>query len=341
MPSSPSQRYQAWQKQGRIQACPEQQALLPALDAWVAQVRPHLSRPTWWPSFSPPPPSLYLWGRVGSGKTTLSQILAECFPTQRCMRLHAQAWLAALQAQLHILRGHPDPISTLAKAQPRGLWIIDEFAVHDIADALMLGQFLTTCWDRGIPFVFTSNTPPQDLYAGGLQRRHFLPTIQAIHDRCQILPLQTPEDWRTQTPGRIQCLSSEAWHALRKARGVEYQPQTLTLMGRPVRHEGCHAHALWLTWTQALTPPRCYHDYLILAKNYSTIMLSDCQPIPSEDRATWVNWVHWMDIMVDHPIELILETDDPEALIALHSPDPRYARLHSRLLQASTDSSTS
>lgn len=39
--------------------------------------------------------------------------------------------------------------------------------------------------------VFTSNRPPEDLYLNGLQRHLFLPFIDELNERAQILNLET------------------------------------------------------------------------------------------------------------------------------------------------------
>src|SRR6185503_17074862 len=72
----------------------------------------------------------------------------------------------------------------------------DEFHVSDIADAMILGRFLDQVMDRGVEFVMTSNYPPDGRYPGGLQRERFLPAIDLIKQRLDVVSVDNGTDYR-------------------------------------------------------------------------------------------------------------------------------------------------
>ena len=56
----------------------------------------------------------------------------------------------------------------------------------------------------------TSNTPPDRLYEGGLNRQLFLPFIEEIKQRLEVVELNGPTDYRLQRLSGVQSLSDAA-----------------------------------------------------------------------------------------------------------------------------------
>eukprot|EP00354_Favella_ehrenbergii_P004577 CAMPEP_0170457340 /NCGR_PEP_ID=MMETSP0123-20130129/4666_1 /TAXON_ID=182087 /ORGANISM="Favella ehrenbergii, Strain Fehren 1" /LENGTH=165 /DNA_ID=CAMNT_0010721103 /DNA_START=414 /DNA_END=911 /DNA_ORIENTATION=- len=73
----------------------------------------------------------------------------------------------------------------------KSFFFIDEFQVLDIADAMILKRLFESFIETRMIVVFTSNRPPEDLYLNGLQRHLFLPFIDMLKTRAQIVSLNS------------------------------------------------------------------------------------------------------------------------------------------------------
>ena len=68
--------------------------------------------------------------------------------------------------------------------------------VSDIADAMILRQLFERLMLRGVVCVFTSNRAPEELYAGGLNRKYFMPFVELLASQCHVIHVDQGVDYR-------------------------------------------------------------------------------------------------------------------------------------------------
>ena len=141
---------------------------------------------------------LYLWGDVGRGKTFLMDLFFETLHLKNKMRIHFHRMMADVHRRLKNLGDVVDPLDKVGADISRQARVLcfDEFFISDIADAMILGRLLDSLFRRGVTLVATSNSPPQELYANGLQRERFLPAIEMLETRTRVLNLDGDTDYR-------------------------------------------------------------------------------------------------------------------------------------------------
>ena len=162
------------------------------------------------------PRGCYLHGGVGCGKTMLMNLFYDSISAKHGMpeweavkqQVHFHSFMLRVHSQMHQARTQNSNVNK--EADSILPWVIqdtlehhgrlicfDEFQVTDVADAMILQRLFTGLWDAGCVVVATSNRPPRDLYLGGLQRDRFVPFIDLLEERCEVVSMEASEvDYR-------------------------------------------------------------------------------------------------------------------------------------------------
>jgi cell division protein ZapE len=286
------------------------------------------------------PKGVYLWGPVGRGKSFLMDSFYLCVPLVRKRRVHFHHFMREIHRELGELKGTEDPLAAVAARTARRYRLIcfDEFHVSDIADAMILGRFLEQVLDRGVEFVMTSNYHPDDLYANGLQRERFLPAIELIKSRLDVVKVDNGTDYRRLKMERVKVYhvgpnaEAELGRIFEELRDVEEEKHPLDVEGRTIAYRKRAGGLVWFDFQALCGGPRSYADYVELAKRFHTVMLSNVPRMSSRDsdaarRFTWLT-----DVFYDDKVKLIISAEaPPEALFPEGENSAEFQRTVSRL----------
>jgi cell division protein ZapE len=286
----------------------------------------------------PRPKGVYLWGPVGRGKSFLMDAFFLCVPLVRKRRVHFHHFMRELHRELGELRGTEDPLAAVAEKTARRYRLIcfDEFHVSDIADAMILGRFLQQVMDRGVEFVMTSNYPPDGLYPSGLQRERFLPAIEFIKERLDVVPVDNGTDYRRLKMERMKVYHLGSDEPLARIfdelKDVEEERHPLDVEGRIIPYRKRAGGLVWFDFEALCCGPRSYADYVDLARRFHTVMLSGIPRLSPKgsDAARRFTWL--VDVFYDDRVNLVASAAaPPEELFPAGEHAAEFQRTVSRL----------
>ena len=300
------------------------------------------------------PRGVYLWGGVGRGKSMLMDLFHDNLAISEKRRVHFHAFMQEVHARLRDARRSEsgDPIPPVAAAIAQGLRVLafDEMVVNNSADAMIMSRlFRALIEDEGVTLVTTSNRAPQDLYKDGLNREHFLPFIDLIEDRLDVLALNGPVDYRLDRiggmPSWLVPADAAATEALRELffRLTDYPVEDaahvpaaeLDLGGGRTLHVPKSLKGVAVaSFKRLCADARGAADYLALARTYHTLILVGIPRMGPDMRNEAARFVTLIDALYEQRVKLFASAAaQPEDLYEQGDGRFEFDRTVSRLME--------
>ncbi len=295
------------------------------------------------------PEGLYLVGAVGRGKSMLMDLFFDTAEVARKRRIHFHAFMQEAHARIHAWRranpGADDPIPPLADqiAGEASLLCFDEFQVHDITDAMILGRLFEALFARGVVMVATSNTAPQDLFKGKPGRDAFLPFIALLQSRVEVFYLESAQDYRRE---RIRGLPT--WHHpvngrseraldaafLELSGSASGEPASLQVLGRAVPLGDAARGVVRTSFEELCGRPLGPADYLALATHFHTLVLDAIPRLGPENFDRARRFITLIDALYEHRCKLVASAAaGPDQLYERGENAAMFERTASRLME--------
>ncbi|SDU47030.1 cell division protein ZapE [Stappia sp. ES.058] len=277
---------------------------------------------------------LYVWGKVGRGKTMLMDLFFDIAVARKKRRVHFHEFMADVHERVHRVRGAirdgeiagDDPIPPVAAelSQETRLLCFDEFTVTDIADAMILGRLFTRLFEQGVVVVATSNVAPDDLYKDGLNRGHFMEFVELLKTRVDVVCLDARTDYRLEklagAPLYLTPLGPEAeagvenlWRKL--THGLKAHSEELEVKGRHIRVSRTAAGVARFTFAELCETPLGAADYQRLALSYHTFVIENVPVMDLPQRNAAKRFINLIDTLYNNRNKLILSAEaEPDGL---------------------------
>jgi cell division protein ZapE len=278
----------------------------------------------------PIPRGVYLYGGVGRGKSFLMDCFYNAVPLKRKTRLHFHEFMREVHRELRDLQGIVNPLDELAKRMAKRFKLIcfDEFHVSEITDALILHRLLAALFEQGVGFMTTSNFKPDDLYPGGMHRDRILPAIALLNANLEVVNVDNGTDYRGRSLEQIR-MYLQPWgaeadvemsEAFAKVAESPDEDPVLQIEAREIQAKRKAGGVVWFDFKTLCGGPRSQNDYLEIATQFHTVLLSNVPAMPprlsSEARRfTWL-----IDVLYDRRVKLIMSAE--VAPVALYTEGP-------------------
>ena len=271
------------------------------------------------------PRGVYMHGGVGRGKSFLMDCFYNAVPIRRKTRLHFHEFMREVHRELRDLAGTVNPLDELGKRMAKRYKLIcfDEFHVAEITDALILHRLLAALFENGVGFVTTSNFKPDDLYPGGMHRERILPAIALLNQHLEVLSVDNGTDYRRRMMEQVNLYytplgtkaDEEMQEAFNRLAESKDENPVLQIESRQIYARRKAGGVIWFDFKTLCGGPRSQNDYLEIASQFHTVVLSDVPAMPPRMASEARRFTWLIDVLYDRRVKLIMSAEtEPEAL---------------------------
>ena len=366
IPHTPQSLYEARIADGQLKPDPEQERAVTALQRLYDEILEAKDAPK--ANFfqrmtglgatkEEEPLGVYLYGGVGRGKSMLMDLFYSCLPDDlRKSRVHFHKFMIDVHDYINTRRdpsggreGVDATLPLLAErlAEKSRILCFDEFHVTDVTDAMILGRLFTALFDRGVIVVATSNWEPDRLYEGGLQRERFLPFIELIKRKMEVIHLDSPTDYRAQTLAQEGSYFTPLGEMTAKAMNKVFAKLTdnappdqehFEVKGRMIEVKAVAYGVARFSFAQLCEQPHGAEDYLAIANRYSTVFIEGIPKMGYDRRNEVVRLMKLIDALYEAGTHVVISAAaQPEKLYSGQDHAFEFERTISRLKEMQSE----
>lgn len=299
--------------------------------------------------------SLYIYGSVGCGKTTLMQDFYNSLQKTIKVYFHFNSFMRLFHETLRDIRNeekkYKDELIEAIKRiiDDKKLLCFDEFQVLDIADAMILGRIFSYLFSKKIIIIFTSNSAPQDLYRNGLQRELFLEFVNNILlKNCEVIALENGTDYRSiyrKNLTKRYYVSNFLNRAKIKeiiinlTKSSPFKPRVLKVWGRDLKIKKTYQNIAVINFDDICRAELAASDYQAICQEFDLIFLLKLPILlKAQDRNEIRRFMLFIDEVYENKTALIiLAKTKIDKIYDSAKSDNSFARTISRLKEIKSD----
>ncbi len=295
--------------------------------------------------------SIYIYGGVGRGKTMIAREFYNKLSVPKLF-VHYQDFMRDIHESVHKYEA-PSARDILVKIArdiaKKYLFIcIDEFEVADIADAMITSRLFGEFRKAGIGVLITSNTVPDQLYNGGLQREQFLPFINMVNKEFIVFSLNGSHDYRLdkiEAASRVLYpLNSDTKRKMDEIKknitgSGKHFPTSLEIFGRKIVFPDTYKTVLITDFDAICRENLSSNDFIQICKYFTTVVMENVPYIGKDETDVAIRFINFIDNIYFHKLLLFISlADSPEKIYPDGKREKEFQRTISRLHEINSQS---
>jgi cell division protein ZapE len=184
---------------------------------------------------------------------------------------------------------------------------------------MILHRLLESMFENRVSIVTTSNFHPDELYPNGLHRDRILPAIELLKDKLEVISVDNGTDYRRRTLEQVKLYHTplgpiadvEMTQAFERLAEAKEESNVLHIEHRELRAKRRAGGVVWFDFKELCGGPRSQNDYLELATQFHTVMVSNVPQMTPRHASEARRFTWLVDVMYDRRVKLIMSAAVP------------------------------
>lgn len=267
---------------------------------------------------------IYVYGKVGTGKTTFLDCFYQYVPLIKKKKIHYQNFIKEIQEAINHERvknssnkqkdNYIDNIADNLSKNYRLIYI-DELEIQDIVDAMLINNLFKALFKKNVMLIISSNRHPKELYKNGLQRNSFEECISLIIKNLIILDINSNHDYRLDN---LENHKKYFYYPINKKNIHDFnlvfqniidnsqtETKIITFKKREIICPITYKNIALFDFEDILNKPLSSADYEEICQHFKIIFLKNLQTIHNEDTNLARRFINFIDILYNSKTILI------------------------------------
>ena len=286
---------------------------------------------------------IYVYGSVGTGKTFLLNIFYQ--NTKIGKKIHFNHLMNEIHNKINVNNSQDKKLETyiINLSKKTKVLFIDELHIFNIVDALIVRKLFMFLYKYKIFVLVSSNFHPKNLYEGGLQRADFVPFIDLLMKKFEVINLDNETDYRRLTLNQSKTyftpINSKTNEEFKKlfSRFVDSSflcKQIIKTKSREIVLDNCSANVAFCSFDSLCNVNLAHEDYKNISNKFSLIFIENVPEFNDGLADQCRRFISLIDMLYEQNCSIVLLAASPiTSLCKIDKLKKEFARTSSRLYE--------